>query len=115
MNFCPVNSRSMKRRKSVISFTTGLRALSDCFTADTTIFSTRSVLMTFRSEKRQFRKVSSSKPISVAFSASHSMRSMFLVGASARCRCPFQKGSCSVFSTTFTTQRFCVAAEMTAR
>ena len=41
--------------------------------AETRILEMRSVLMTFRSEKRQFRNVSSSNPISVDFSANHSV------------------------------------------
>ncbi|KAA6312092.1 3-dehydroquinate dehydratase, partial [termite gut metagenome] len=40
--------------------------------AEITILFMRSSLIVFRSEKRQFRKVISSIPISVAFSANHS-------------------------------------------
>ena len=61
--------------------------------ADTNILAIRSVLIILRSEKRQFRKVSSSKPISVAFSANHSVRSIFLVGAIAMCKYPLHKGA----------------------
>ena len=78
---------------SIISFNFGSRALRDCLMADTRIFSIRSVLMTLRSEKRQLRKVSSSKPISVAFSANHSLRSIFFVGAMAMCKWHGHNGS----------------------
>lgn len=46
--------------------------------------SMRSMRMTLRSENLQLRKEISSKPISVAFSAIHSMRSIIFVGAMAR-------------------------------
>ena len=94
----------MNLLKSVISFSWGRRALSDCLMAETRILEMRSVLMTFRSEKRQFRNVSSSNPISVAFSTNHSIRSMFLVGAMAIWRLKFQRSGCFQLSKRVTSQ-----------
>ena len=93
MNLRPLKDWLMNLLKSVISFSRGKRAFNDCLMADTNILAIRSVLIILRSEKRQFRKVSSSKPISVAFSANHSVRSIFLVGAIAMCKYPLHKGA----------------------
>src|SRR3712207_2347795 len=104
----------MNLSNSIISLSFGRYALSDCFIADTKIFSMRSVLMTFRSEKRQQRKESWSIPISVAFSANHSFRSMFLVGAIAIWIRQGRRGGCGMDSFTVTRQRLWVAADISA-
>lgn len=70
---------------STISLSSGTLAFRLCFAADTNIFSTRSGFITLRSEYRHTIGVNVSKPISVAFSTNHSKRSMFFVGATARC------------------------------
>ena len=66
-----------------ISPTTGRYALSDCFMAETAIFSSRSVLKCFRSECSHWMKLIASTPNSTHFSTSHSVRSVFFVGATA--------------------------------
>ena len=84
MNFRPSRGISTNFRNGIMSFTLGSHALRLCFMAETTIFSILSTRSCRRSEKRQSRNDNSSKPISVAFSAIHSMRSMFFVGAMAK-------------------------------
>ena len=64
----------------------GMTACCDCFMAETTIFSTLSPFSSFLSEKRQSKGEKRSTPNSVAFSANHSILSMFLVGAKAMCK-----------------------------
>ncbi len=58
---------------------------SDCFMAERAIFSSRSMRRFLRSERSHHIGVKESKPISTAFSMSHSVRSAFLVGAIASC------------------------------
>ena len=104
----------MNLLKSVISFSFGRRALSDCLIAEIRIFPIRSFLITLRSENRQLRNVSSSNPISVAFSANHSLRSIFLVGAMAMCRWHGHSGFWKIVSLIATRQRLLVAAVISA-
>ncbi len=59
----------------------GHTAFKLCFIAETAIFSSRTVLMSFRSDHRHSSGVIEFTPISVSFSVSHSMRSRCLVGA----------------------------------
>ena len=65
----------------VISSMAGSVALSDCFMAETAILRRRSTFTSLRSERAQRTGTKRLMPISVSFSTSHSMRSMFLVGA----------------------------------
>ena len=74
----------MKSLNETISFNWGIHDFLLCLAADTIIRSRRSFLTTRRSENLQFRKDNSSKPISVIFSVSHSILSIFFVGAIAK-------------------------------
>ena len=93
INFCASVALDTNFEKGVRSFSRGNCARSDCFIADTSIFSSLSVLILSRSERWQSRGVISSTPISVAFSRNHSKRSICLVGATARCRRAGRSGS----------------------
>ena len=84
----------MNDRKDIIGLTAGFHPFRLCFTAEMTIFSIRSVRKVLRSENLQSRKLSTSKPTSVAFSAIHSMRPMSFVGAMARWIRPLQARVC---------------------
>ncbi len=61
----------------------GSTALSDCFMAETAIFSTLSTLKSLRSDLLQRTGTKRSIPISTSFSTSHSIRSECFVGATA--------------------------------
>src|SRR6185503_15442325 len=86
INFCPSKGFRSNWLKLTGSFKTGWYALTDCLMADVIILLSRSVFSSLRSERWQITGVIASIPISVAFSTNHSMRSIFLVGATAICK-----------------------------
>ena len=87
MNFCPSKGRATKSEKASISDNRGKTAFKDCFIAEIRILFRRSSFNSFRSENRHFNKAIESMPISVTFSANHSILSRFFVGAIATCTC----------------------------
>lgn len=105
----------MKSSNGVRSSSCGSVAFSDCFIAATRILRRRSVFSTFLSEYRHRSGTMRSTPISVTFSAIHSMRSMFFVGAIATVMRHPQWGFTSVVPTISTAQFLALAFRMRHR
>ena len=85
MNLRPSRGVSINCFTGIMSLMAGIHAFLLCFMAETTVFSMRSTRILRRSENCPSKNDISSMPISVAFSAIHSMRSIIFVGAMAMC------------------------------
>ena len=83
----PVTASEVRKSLTLTeSASTGTAALRDCLAAESRMRCSLSGLTTFLSERSPITGTMVSSPNSVAFSANHSKRSMFLVGHTAMVR-----------------------------